>query len=113
MAKPKWEMRELSYETPRILYEAGVKFCIQTDAVGSSIKFLPLCAGLSVKEGLPYDYALKAITIIPAEIIGVAGVVGSIEKGKDADLRILNGDPLELKTRVEKVIIDGKNVYSY
>jgi imidazolonepropionase-like amidohydrolase len=111
-ARPKWEMRELSYETPRIMYEAGVKFCIQTDAVGSSIKFLPLCAGLSVKEGLPYDYALKAITIIPAEIIGVANIVGSIEKGKDADLRILNGDPLEIKTKVEKVIIDGKIVYN-
>jgi imidazolonepropionase-like amidohydrolase len=112
MARPKWEMRELSYETPKIMYEAGVKFCIQTDAVGSSIKFLPLCAGLSVKEGLPYDYALKAITIIPAEIIGVDNLVGSIEKGKDADLRILNGDPLEIKTRVEKVIIDGKIVYN-
>jgi imidazolonepropionase-like amidohydrolase len=111
-ARPKWEMRELSYETPRIMYEAGIKFCIQTDAVGSSIKFLPLCAGLSVKEGLPYDYALKAITIIPAEIIGVANIIGSIEKGKDADLRILNGDPLEIKTKVEKVIIDGKIVYN-
>lgn len=112
MARPKWEMRELSYETPRIMYEAGVKFCIQTDAVGSSIKFLPICAGLSVREGLPYDYALKAITIIPAEILGVSERVGSIEKGKDADLRILSGDPLELKTKVEKVIIDGKVVHN-
>ena len=111
MARPKWEMRELSFDTPKILYEAGVKFAIQTDAVGSSIAFLPLCAGMAVKHGLPYDEALKAITITPAEILGVDDRVGSIEKGKDADLRILDGDPLELRTRVEMVIIDGEIVH--
>ena len=110
-ARSKWEMRELSFDTPRILYEAGVKFAIQTDAVGSSIAFLPLCAGMAVKHGLPYDEALKAITIIPAEILGVDDRVGSIEKGKDADLRILDGDPLELRTRVEMVIIDGEIIH--
>jgi imidazolonepropionase-like amidohydrolase len=111
IARPKWEMRELSFDTPRILYEAGVKFAIQTDAVGSSIAFLPLCAGMAVKHGLPYDEALKAITITPAEILGVDDRVGSIEEGKDADLRILDGDPLELRTKVEMVIIDGEIVY--
>jgi len=111
MARPKWEMRELSFDTPMILYEAGVKFAIQTDAVGSSIAFLPLCAGMAVKHGLPYDEALKAITIIPAEILGVDDRVGSIEKGKDADFRILDGDPLELRTKVEMVIIDGEIVH--
>ena len=111
MARPKWEMRELSYDTPRVLYEAGVKFAIQTDAVGSSIAFLPLCAGMAVKHGLPYDEALKAITITPAEILGVDDRVGSIEKGKDADLRILDGDPLELRTKVEMVIINGEIVH--
>ncbi len=111
MARPKWEMRELSFDTPKILYEAGVKFAIQTDAVGSSIAFLPICAGMAVKHGLPYDEALKAITITPAEILGVDDRVGSIEKGKDADLRILDGDPLELRTRVEMVIIDGEIVH--
>jgi imidazolonepropionase-like amidohydrolase len=110
-ARPKWEMRELSYDTPKALYEAGAKFAIQTDAVGSSIAFLPLCAGMAVKHGLPYDEALKAITITPAEILGVDDRVGSIEKGKDADLRILDGDPLELRTKVEMVIIDGEIVH--
>jgi len=100
-ARGKWEMRELSFDTPRILYEAGVKFAIQTDAVGSTIAFLPICAGIACREGLPYDVALKAITITPAEIIGVGDRVGSLEKGKDADLRILSGDPLELRTKVE------------
>ncbi len=111
MARPKWEMRELSFETPKVLHDAGVKFAIQTDAVGQSIAFLPLCAGMAVKHGLPYDAALRAITITPAEILGVADRVGSIEKGKDADIRILDGDPLELRTRVETVIIDGEIVH--
>ncbi|MBD3205221.1 amidohydrolase family protein [Candidatus Bathyarchaeota archaeon] len=111
-ARGKWEMRELRFETPLALYEAGVKFAIQTDAVGSTIRFLPICAALAVKAGLPYEYALKAITIIPAEIMGVDDRVGSIEKGKDADLRLLTGDPLEYITKCEKVIIDGKLVSS-
>lgn len=111
-SRGKWEMRELSYETPLAMYEAGVKFAIQTDAVGSTIRFLPICAALSVKEGLPYDYALKAITIIPAEITGVADRVGSLEKGKDADLRLLNGDPLNIMTKCQKVIINGEVVHS-
>ena len=110
-ARGKWEMRELSFETPKALHDAGVKFAIQTDAVGSTIAFLPLCAGMAVKHGLPYDAALKAITITPAEILGVADRVGSIEVGKDADLRILDGDPLELRTKVETVIIDGEVVH--
>ena len=56
--------------------------------------------------------AIKAITINSAEIIGISDRVGSLERGKDADIRILSGDPLELKTKVEKVIIDGEMVYS-
>lgn len=111
MARPKWEMRELNFDTPKIMHEAGVKFAIQTDAVGSSIAFMPLCAGMAVKHGLPYDVALRAITLTPAEILGVDDRVGSIEKGKDADVRILDGDPLELRTKVEMVLIDGEVVY--
>jgi len=111
-SRGKWEMRELGFDTPRIMHEAGVKLAIQTDAPGSSIRFLPICAALSVKHGLPPDYALKAITIIPAEIIGVADRVGSIEVGKDADLRLLSGDPLDYMTKCQKVIINGKLLHS-
>jgi imidazolonepropionase-like amidohydrolase len=110
-ARGKWEMRELNFSTPKTLHDAGVKFAIQTDALGQPIGFLPLCAGMAVKHGLPYDEALKAITITPAEILGVADRVGSIEKGKDADIRILDGDPLELRTKVEMVLINGEIVY--
>jgi imidazolonepropionase-like amidohydrolase len=110
-SRGKWEMRELSFDTPKVLHDAGVKFAIQTDATGSNIAFLPLCAGMAVKHGLPYEAALKAITITPAEIIGVADRVGSIEEGKDADFRILDGDPLELRTKVRIVLIDGEIIY--
>jgi len=110
-SRGKWEMRELGFDTPKALYEAGVKLAIQTDATGSNIRHLPIAAGMAVKHGLPYEEALKAITINPAEILGVADRVGSIEKGKDADLRILDGDPLELRTRVEMVLIDGEIVH--
>ena len=111
-SRGKWEMRELGYDTPKIMYNAGVKFAIQTDATGSTIRFLPICAALSVKHGLPYEYALKAITIIPAEILGVADRVGSLEVGKDADLRLLSGDPLDYMTKCQTVIIDGDVVYN-
>ncbi len=111
MSRPKWEMRELSFDTPKALYDAGVKFAFQTDSMGANIAYLPISAGLAVKHGLPYEEALKAITIVPAEILGVADRVGSIEKGKDADIRILDGDPLELQTKVEMVLIDGKVVF--
>jgi len=110
-ARGKWEMRELSFDTPKALYDAGVKFAIMTDAVGQTIAFLPICAGMAVKHGLPYEAALRAITINPAEILGVADRVGSLEKGKDADIRLLDGEPLELRTKVEMVLIDGEVVY--
>jgi imidazolonepropionase-like amidohydrolase len=111
MSRPKWEMRELSFDTPKALNDAGVKFAFQTDSMGANIAYLPFSAGLAVKHGLPYEEALRAITIVPAEILGVADRVGSIEKGKDADLRILDGDPLELRTKVEMVLIDGEIAY--
>jgi len=107
----KWETRERNFETLKTMHDAGVKIAIQTDAAGSNIQFLPICAGLAVKHGLPREEALKAITINPAEILGVADRVGSIEKGKDADLRILDGDPLDLQSKVKTVIIDGEIVY--
>ncbi|NIT57692.1 MAG: amidohydrolase family protein, partial [Aliifodinibius sp.] len=97
----KWEMRELDFKTPTALYNAGVKFAIQTDALGKPIAFLPICAAMAVKHGLPKNEGLKAITIYPAEILGVSERVGSIEKGKDADIRIIDGDPLDVMTKIK------------
>ena len=68
-------------------------------------------AATAVKYGESVDEALKSITLRPAEILGIADFVGSIEPGKDADLVILSGDPLKLNTWVEKTIVGGKVVY--
>ncbi|MCK4438004.1 amidohydrolase family protein, partial [Candidatus Bathyarchaeota archaeon] len=78
----------------------------------SAVKYLTINAALAMREGMPEEEALKAITINPAEILGVADRVGSIEVGKDADLRLLSGDPLDVMTKVQNVIIDGEIVFS-
>jgi imidazolonepropionase-like amidohydrolase len=109
--RSKWETRERSFETLRIMHEKGVKFAIQTDADNGKVMFLPINAALAVKSGLPEEEALKAITINPAEILGLRSRIGSIEKGKDADLRILDGDPLDTRSRTVMVFIDGEVVH--
>ena len=72
--------------------------------------YLPLCAGLAVKAGMKEESAWRAITINPAEHIGVADRVGSLEVGKDADVVITNGCPFEVMTEVRAVFIDGVQV---
>ena len=111
MRSGSWETREMSFKTAKVLHDAGVKIAITSNATSQAIRLIPLIAALYVKNGLPRDVALKAITIDPAEILGVADRVGSIEKGKDADLRVLSGDPLDIKTKVEMVLIEGKVLY--
>lgn len=104
----KFELRNKSWETPGVLANAGCQVSIITDAPVIPQQYLPLCAGLAVKSGMkPFD-ALKAITINPAKHIGVADRVGSIEVGKDADLVITDGNPMEVSTNIEHVMIDGK-----
>ncbi len=73
--------------------------------------FLPISAALAVKSGLPEEEALKSITITPAEILGLGDRIGSIEKGKDADLRVVDGDPLDARSRVKMVLINGEVVH--
>lgn len=111
-SKTKYELQNKTFDTPRILAEAGIKFGIITDAPVIPIQYLPLCAGLAVRAGLAPDIAWRAITIHPAELIGIADRVGSIEVGKDADLTIFNGDPLaDLSCTVRYTVVDGKIVY--
>jgi len=75
--------------------------------------FLRHQASIAIKYGMEPLEALKAITINPAKLIGMDKRIGSIDCGKDADLVIFNGDPLSYKSRIEKVLIDGKTVFSY
>ncbi len=92
------------------LYKAGVKFCIGGEGGYYNERNLPYQAGTCVAFGLPREEALKAITIYPAEILGVADKVGSIEPGKDATLIVTTGDPLEISTQVVYEFIQGKKV---
>lgn len=109
-AASKFELRNKTFETPGVLSNAGLNVSIITDAPVIPQEYLPLCAGLAVKSGMkPFD-ALKAITINPALHAGIADRVGSIEVGKDADLVLTNGDPLEVATEVKAVYVDGAKV---
>ena len=94
------------YENAARLQEAGVKIAIQTDEV-HHVRHLPFEAGLAVAYGLPWDEAIRAITLSPAEIFGVEDRVGSFTNGTEANLFIADGDPLELTTRIEKVYLRG------
>jgi len=90
-----------------ILAKAGVKLVLRTGLLPDSRNLLTYAAFL-VKYGLKEEEALKAVTINPAEIFGIADRVGSIEAGKDADLVIFNGEPLDFLSKVEKVFVNGK-----
>ena len=106
----KFELQNKSWTTPGILASKGCKVSIVTDSPVIPQEYLPLCAGLAVKAGMDAFEALKAITINPAEQIGVADRVGSLEKGKDADIVICDGDPMVSTTTVKMVFIDGKMI---
>lgn len=110
-SKSKIEIENLSFKTNKILQEHGVMIAITTDHPVSMIRYLPLCAGLSVKQGLPMEEGLKAITINPARICGVDDRVGSLKPGKDADIVIFSGNPMEIFTRTLYTVIDGEIVY--
>lgn len=109
--RSKVELRNMSIKTPGILSKSGIKTAIMTDHPCVPIQYLPLCAALAVREGMDENEALKAITINAAELTEIDKRVGTLEKGKDADVIIMDGHPLELKTRVVTTIINGQVVY--
>ncbi len=108
--RAKVELKDKTFKTPGILANAGVKVAIMTDHSVTPIEQLPLCAALAVKDGMSVEDALKAITINPAEILGVADRIGSLEVGKDADIVIWSEHPFSLMARPVYVLIDGKVV---
>ena len=110
-ARSKYELKDRSLDTPAILHKAGIKVSLITDHPVIPIQFLPMAAGVAVAHGLPEMEALKAITINPAEALGVADRVGSLEVGKDADIAIFDGHPLQSMTKVVKVLINGEIVH--
>ena len=110
-SKTKIELAEKSFATPGILYNAGMEICIITDAPVIPLYYLPLCAGLAIREGLPEDAAWRAITINPAKVAGIDARVGSLEPGKDADIAVFRGNPLrDFQAKAQQVFVGGEPV---
>ena len=110
-SRSKIEVKNMTFRTNKVLNDAGILFSITTDHPVVMIQYLPLCAGMAVKEGLPIEEGLKAITINAAKICRVDKRVGSLKKGKDADIAIFSGNPMEIFSKTLYTIIDGKIIY--
>ncbi|MGN1198148.1 MAG: amidohydrolase [Acetatifactor sp.] len=110
-SRSKIEVQNMAFKTVGVLNHAGVLTAITTDHPVSLIASLPLCAGLAVKSGLAMEEGYRAITINAARICGVEKRVGSLEVGKDADIAVFSGNPMEVFTRTLYTIIDGRIVY--
>lgn len=113
VSRAKVEMKDKTWKTPGLLVQAGVKVALITDHPVIPIQYLSLCAYFAARAGMSEENALKSITIIPAEILGVAHRVGSLAEGKDADILILSGSILSMESVVETVIINGQIVFQY
>lgn len=110
-SRNKIEVQNMAFKTVGILNRAGVMTAITTDHPVSLIQSLPLCAGLAVKAGIEMEEGLKSITLYPAIICGVGDRLGSLEIGKDADVAIFDGNPMEILTETLYTIINGRIVY--
>lgn len=108
--RSKPELRNMTLENPVILARAGVKVAICTDHPETPIQHLPLCAAMAVRAGMEEETALAAITRTAAELAGVAHRVGTLTPGKDGDVVVTSGHPLDWKSRVEVVLIGGERV---
>ncbi|MGB9836350.1 MAG: amidohydrolase [Candidatus Saccharicenans sp.] len=104
------ETEKLDISNAARLHRAGVKIVLQSEVQYGlgALEELPLIAALAVRGGLPEEEALKALTVNTAEVLGVADRIGSIQPGKDADLVVFTGHPLDYRTRVKRVLIGGE-----
>lgn len=107
----KYELKNKGFETPAILDKAGCQVSIITDSPVIEERYLPLCAGRAIYNGMNEFKALQAITINAAKHIGAADRVGSIEEGKDADFVLVKGTPFSVDTQILYTIIDGNVVF--
>jgi len=111
-SRAKVELGERTFKTPGLLAAAGVPMALMTDHPVIPVQYLPLCAALAVKEGLSEEDALKALTISPAKILDLGHRLGSIKKGKDADLVVWNNHPLDIRSKPMQIFINGEKIYS-
>jgi imidazolonepropionase-like amidohydrolase len=112
-SRSKVELRNRSLANPGRLARAGVTIAITTDHPVVPIHFLVHQAAFAVRDGLDASTALAALTINPARIAGIDDRLGSIEVGKDGDLAIWSGDPLNVLSRVQRAFIEGNQIYAY
>ena len=110
-ARSKKEVSQSDFKTAGILNKAGVLIALTTDHPVCRLQYLPLCAALAVKEGMPEADALRAISIDAARICRVDHRLGSLATGKDADIVLWDGHPLDVRSSVVTVLIDGKVVW--
>lgn len=106
--RSKIELKNLSFAAPKALYDNGIEFAMMTDHPVIPEQYLPVCAALAVREGLPEEEALRSITINAARIAGIDDRVGSLEPGKDADVAVFNGHPLDFRARCVLTLVNGK-----
>lgn len=110
-ARSKIEVENMSFKTGGVLERAGVMTAITTDHPVAIIRYLPLCAGLTVKQGMSMEAGLRSLTIHAAKICRVDDRVGSLEAGKDADIAIFTDNPMCTFTKTLYTIINGEIVY--
>ncbi len=110
--RSKPELKNLTTKSAGILEKHGVNFAICTDHPVIPIQYLPMMAGLAVREGLSRETAIKAITATPAKILGLEDKIGSISAGKYADLAVYDGDPLSLEGRCKITFVKGEIVHN-
>ncbi len=111
-SRNKIEVQNMAFKTAGLLAGHGILTAITTDHPVSKIQFLPICAGLAVKAGMSLEEGFRSITINAAKICGVDDRVGSLAPGKDADIAVFDGNPMEVFTPTRYTLIDGKIVFS-
>jgi len=106
--RSKVEMKEVAFKNAGLLVSMGIKIALITDHPVIPIEHLRVCAALAVREGLDEESALHAITLSPAEILGVDDELGSISAGKRADLAVFDGHPFDFRSRLSMIMVDGQ-----
>lgn len=110
-ARSKFELQNKSYVTAKVLSEKGIPVAIMTDHPVIPIHHLNMCGQYAVIAGMDHYEALKALTINPARILKVDQRIGSLKEGKDADLVLWSGDPLNINSHVIMALMDGQVIY--
>ena len=108
--RAKAEMEHVTFRTPGILSKAGIDVALITDHPCTPIQYLPICAGIAVREGMSEADAMKALTVTPAKILKISDRVGSLTVGKDADLVVWENHPFEIKGKPAMVFVNGEKI---